>query len=247
MPLGNEPTQPGDIPTNPIAPPPEQPAPSKSKWPLIVTVVVAVLIAAALGVYFLAMKPVEQSPSNSSQSSKNDKDTSTVTSITTTNSPNHENGTIAFTHPDSWDVTKETDQYGTEHTTIKSPLGNAVDMYLRDSVGGTCEDDNDTYIVVKKITTQSPAYIFSEYRVPASWGSQALRLERDYNQKTATHKALTDGQSNTNLCKNLFGYSIAKDINITIKNSSGMEASYDNIKDDTAFITMLQSFEVTDN
>ncbi len=256
MPPSNEPTQPDTTPTNLVAPTgtPEQPVqpspPGKPKWPLVMAIIVAIIIAAS-AVYFLVIKPDDQPPasngSQSSQSESSDSSELTVTSLTTTNSPNMENGTISFTHPDSWDVAKKTDQYGTEKTIITSSLGNTVEMYTVDSVGGTCEDDNDTYTLVKKITTQNAAYVFSEYQVPASWGVPALSLETNYDNKTAKHQALTEGQSNTNLCENLAGYPIAKDIKVVIKNSSGEVAIYDDIKDDTAFITMLQSFNVTDN
>jgi hypothetical protein len=231
-------------------PPSVPPTSSKSKWPLFVGITVLVLIAAAAA-YFFLLKPDSQSSNNKNGSGTNSQtgaqEATKTTSLTTVDSPNQANGTVSFTHPASWQVTKETDQYGTENTIIKSPLGNAVKMYTRDSVGGSCEDDNDTYTLVKRITTKNSSYVFSEYQAPASWGSQVLRLESSYDKKATAHKALAEGKSNTGVCQNLAGYPIAKDINVTLKNSSGSEATYNDLKDDVEFIAMLQTFNVTDN
>lgn len=252
MPPSNTPTQPTSNSNAPIGPSgtPGQPASSlpptsgKPKWALIVALVVALIVVVGAAAYFL-MKPNNQSSANNNNQSTNP--SSTTTSLSTTNSPNQANGTVSFTHPASWKVAEETNQYGTEITTITTPLGNVVEMYRSDSVGGSCEDDANTYTLVKKITTQNAEYVFTEYQVPASWGTQALRLETSYDMKTATHRALAEGQSSTNVCGNLFGYSIAKDIQVNVKNSSGKEATYNDIKNDAELITMLQSFKVTDN
>ena len=225
------------------------PMPGKPQWPLIVTVVVAVFVIAGIITYFVVAG--SNTPSTDTKdtqsSSSSQKAESTVTSLTTTDSPNDQNGTVSFTHPSSWDVTKETDQYGTEKTIIKSPLGNTIEMYRSEGVGGSCDDDTDTYTLVKKLKTQNSSYVFTEYETPASWGDEALRLEANFDKKLAAHQALTEGKSNTGVCQNLFSYPIAKDIYITIKNASGDEARYSDIEDDAEFITALQSFDVTDN
>ncbi len=270
MPPSNQPTQPTNgtpgapnlVEPNgaPLQTPPMSPTPGKSKWPLIAALAAVVLIAAGVAVYFLVLQPNTQSsntPNTSTPNTSNSKENSssgtsnaatTTTSLTTTDSPNDANGTISFTHPASWTVSTETDQNDTKKTIIKSPMGNTVEMYTRDSVGGSCDEDTLTYTLVKKITTKNPAYVFTEYQTPASSGlPQTLSLEPNYDKRSAAHRALTEGKSNVGVCQNLFFYPIAKDISVTLKNSSGKAATYSDLKNDTEFITMLQSFNVTDN
>ncbi len=124
-------------------------------------------------------------------------------------------------------------------------------------VGGSCDENTDSYTLLKKLATKNSDLYFVEYKYSDQTTSK-LKLENfnatsrtDYYTDQAAiaavnhHLGLKEGQSNTNDC--LIGaYSFATNsLYVTVSNktvgSLGSSVTWDDIKNNSDLVTFLQS------
>lgn len=252
---------PSPAPTGTPALPAEQPqtqstpsAPQKSKLLLVILLVIVLLVAGGSIFYYLSVKNSGTKTSNNATGTNSTATTSITeeeSAATTTSSFTNPDSktTISVTHPKSWQIITEPDKSGLKQITIKSAKGNYLHMFPNMGVGGYCEPDNDSYTLVKRIPTQNPMYVFSEYTTSVSrYPVVKLSLE-PLERASAAHRALKEGESATDICTNIGGYyPIIGDIFVKIDTSATVDSStavaYNELKADTDFIAMLQSLSV---
>lgn len=115
-------------------------------------------------------------------------------------------------------------------------------------VGGGCDENNDKYNLVKKLSTNTPNLYLTQYSY-ANQNVEALRLERFPSEvSTSAHQKLQEGESAANTC-NIPGYSFAEDpLYLTISDSKTSQLSsnlsWDEIKDDKQFVDAIRSLTV---
>ncbi len=226
--------------------PPATGMPQKSKWPFIIVLIV-VLAAIGTAIYFFMIKDdSDQSTAEQSNSQTNTtEEVALTTSSLSNNDENYGQGTISVTHPESWEVTTDKDQDGANQLVIKSAAGNVLRITEQiGGLGGTCEPDTYSYTLVKKLPTQSASYVFTEYTTTDPILQQRYLGIESLANASSTHKSLTDGASNTDVCTNIgLLYPIVNGMFVRIENADGDEVPYDTLKSDTDFITMLESFK----
>jgi len=164
-----------------------------------------------------------------------------------------EGTSLSVQHASNWEVERSTmggDPGGVESpaVSIRSDQGNYLHLWSPDGFGGDCGGPNSIrYTLTKKIPTQIPGVVFSEYTTDnPDYPLDTLSAETYFEFATDAHKQLNEGESNTDTCTNGVGYySIVKGVYITITKDPNPRLSskvpYAELKNDTEFIKMLSS------
>lgn len=247
-PMG-EPTPPTEQPPQPQISPTVS-APQKSKMPLLITLIVILLAAGGAAAYFFFIKDSGNKPSkDTSNTQTQTTEEKSITSSLTNDDKDYGSGTISVTHPKDWKVETGKDINGANQLVVTSAAGNVLRITQQTGgVGGACDPDTYSYTLVKKITTKDPSRSFTEYNtISPDFPTGKLSIESFANAKSA-HKALTEGQKGTDVCSNIgMLYPIVDGMFVKIENASGEGIGYDKLKSDTEFISMLETFTVTDD
>jgi len=161
---------------------------------------------------------------------------------------------VTVMHPEDWAVYKrDADQEEDDPFVgyiIKSPNEHFLHIFNQGGSGGDCQSNTKSYTLTKKLPTQTADLSFTAYDNGnlslEGFGTQRL----GYKSTTlAKHEALKEGESNTDTC-NLSFYSVVLNyMSISASSSTKSELAsnlkWDDIKEDTDFVAMLQSLKVT--
>lgn len=264
-------TTPPQTPLNESEPPTGEPAkpqmpvaagaPQKSKTPvMIAAIIIFVLAAAATAYYFLGPNTnksadktanVQNTQQPSTEQASKTQDSATTTS-SFTNLAN--STTVSVTHPKDWVVNANPDEDGIKQLTIKSAMGNYLHIFPNMGVGGRCDPDTYNFTLVKRVATQDPGYVFSEYTTTNPSMQRILFSIEPLSHASAAVKALKEGEGGTDVCSNLFYYPIVGsqgDIFVKIDTSAKPDYTtavpYATLKTDTQFLAMLESLTVKNN
>lgn len=181
---------------------------------------------------------------------------------------------ITLEHPANWKVEQEEDgpvEPGSDYTvrgklTITSSQGNTVEITDASfgGVGGDCGEEINLQLI-KKLTTKEDNFVFIENKYSGEGASKEQRLvlnevidpativeDEAYSEDLARYNALKEGESFTGNSCVTFSYPFIKSqdglsiIQVRLPRSEDETKSlaYDDIKDDTEFIAMLQSLDI---
>ena len=142
---------------------------------------------------------------------------------------------------------------------VESPEGYFIQMSQIDGLGGDCGDNEDSYTLTKKLSTNNPNMSFTQYTAGDDYASQ-LDMEPFFAPSDGVyfrtngeqHDGLEEGESNTNTC-NLFNYpTVANSTLMQLYNdpfapfdSDDSSLTWEEIMDSPEFIAVLQSFDTT--
>ncbi len=234
---------------------------------LLLAILVAVLILVGLGAWWLMNKDKNepettnnQSQSSSeSESSDTTEPTTQLTKVTFTSGLEHKT-TATLEYPSGWEVTNSEEipegatNYSLKSMVIASPKGHYLHINDRDGLGGYCDPNTTPYKLTKEIVTKTSNLYFHEYETTEEHLNKILILEPEGSEwGVPEHEALTEGQSTTNTC-NIFSWSSigASGVFVTVRNTKDLTSGtdtregWDDIKDDTEFVKMLESLEAVD-
>ncbi len=240
--------------------PAQSPQPPAKKSKLRLVVLAAILLLGAGAAYYtlvIQKKDNTTDPAGSQLSDQqlNNKDVALKT--TSYESGLEHKTTVSFEHPADWAVTQgETpiEGYSLKRLTIASPEGHYLHVSDMDGKGGNCDPDTGTYTLTKRLGTKTNGMVFKEYDVPTSENqSNILILENEGREwSVPAHDALSEGQSLTNTC-NISGYSSigSSGVFVGVYNSADDTSlenrlGWNDIKDDDAFVRMLESMVAVD-
>lgn len=236
--------------------------PQKSKKGLVIGLVTALLlVAVVVACFVLFTTKSDDQPNEVSQDFSKQTDNGgsaeqpeLKTSIFTTGFL--DKSTVSIEHPADWTVKSGEEEY-TEDTTLNymvigSPAGHYLHIYDLDGVGGTCDDNTDSFTLVKRLPIKANGYTFDEYDVP-NLANSGGKLTLSYTGGDAAVAAMQEGDTLTNTC-NMPTYSSfsASSIFVSINNSDSRESIFETrvgweaIKDDAEFVKMLESIEYSD-
>ena len=228
--------------------------PKKSKKGLVIALIILLLIAIAGASYYFLVVSKNNTPSkqqaNSTTTDQDKANTETGELVKTTiEGKDYDDGVVkaSVEHPADF-IVKESNQSGVKELQITSKKGNILILGTQFEGGGGCDPDSYKYTLIKKIKTKTPNVFFSEYKVDDSFEHKdaynIFRAEVNSEYSNDIHKNLKEGESNKDICSNLNTVTAYKSIYIGVMDSSNQNITYDQIKDDTDFIAMLQSLEI---
>ena len=162
-------------------------------------------------------------------------------------------------HPSNWKVKEENtdlDGYILKSKTITSPTGNSLRLYDRQGIGGDCDYDNEEFVLVKKIPTKTEGVYFVQYDIPGLANFSTTGIKIDTSEVDI--KNVGEGYRGSGVCQNKIGFysfvnSAPQDdtgtntVFVLVSSSNVSESeytTYEDIKNDSEFIKMLESLTV---
>ncbi|MGV9001598.1 MAG: hypothetical protein ACOH18_01425 [Candidatus Saccharimonadaceae bacterium] len=255
-PVQPEPLQPGLPATGPSTVPPHK---SKLKLVVILLVIIILALAGTLAWALLKDQKTTNTTSNTTTPAPSTSTTDTTKTLKTTK-VTYEGTTATVQYPESWTVvdTTTTQQTGSSASDvmtlpglyIKSDKGHYLHLFAVDGIGGTCDPDEDTYTLTKKISTATTGVYFAQYTMAS--GKTNVEYLSVHTATGSTEPA--EGFKGTNICT-ISDYSIVRapgdnhGVYVTLSDAADKKMAgtlhYDDISSDPEFIAMLQSLTVT--
>lgn len=258
------PVNPGPTGSSRLSPSPE-PSNGSSGRPLIVVLVILILAAGATGWWFFLREDssrgdVKTNAGEETTQTNAEAEQSALKTVTYTSGLQHKS-TVLLEVPSGWKVEEDETvpegaaDYSLKSMVITSLAGHSLHIFDRDGLGGYCEPDSESYTLTKEIKTKTENLSFKDYDIPTvAYKHHVLLLETENTEwSVPAHDALKEGESATDSC-NITSYSSVgtSGIFLVVSSSASMEhiseerLGWEAIKEDTAFVKMLESIVAED-